>query len=437
MKDKEMNVLVVGGGAREHTIVWKLKQSPRVKEIFVAPGNAGTAAIAKNLPIAPTDIAAQVKAVRKNKIDLIVVGPEDPLALGIVDTFQKIDIPIFGPTKAAVQLEASKIFSHELMEKYSIPCAKGKGFFTFAGAMDYLGRQKVPIVIKADGLVAGKGVTVAQTREEAKKALRGLMIERKLKEAGERVLVSECLTGKEVSAFAVTDSEAVVMMGGACDYKRMYDGDQGPMTGGMGGYSPPEFLSESLLKEIKEVIFVPVVRAMANEGRPYKGVLYGGLIITREGPQVLEFNVRFGDPETQVLVPRLKTDLMDIILAVLSGTLNEINIQFFRDACVGVVMASASYLGTPKINLPITGLNKLDPDILIFHAGTKPGEKPGEVLTSGGRVLTVVATGKTILEAQGKVYANVRRIHFEGCQSRGDIADKPIKSGFQLDMKGL
>lgn len=427
-----MKILVVGSGAREHTLVWKLVQSPKVKEIFCAPGNTGTAQLAENLPIAVTNIEGLTKAAQDKRIDQVVVGPEDPLALGIADRFQEIGIPIFGPTKAATKLEASKIFSHELMEKYDIPCAKGMGFSTFAGAMDYVKKQELPIVIKADGLAAGKGVVIAHTIQEAETTLRSFMIERKLKEAGERVLVNEYLSGKELSVFAFTNSEKVVMAGAACDYKRLYDGDQGPQTGGMGSYSPPEFLTEVLAQEIYETIFIRVVEAMRQEGRLYQGLLYGGLIITSEGPKVLEFNVRFGDPEAQVQIPRLKTDLADILLAVINNTLNQIKIEWSTDACVGVVMASAGYgyPEGPKTGFPISGLDEIDSDVLVFHAGTKLGEKPGEVLTSGGRVLTIVATGKTMLEAQTKVYANVPRIHFKGCQFRKKIAERAIKSGF-------
>lgn len=425
-----MKILVVGSGAREHTLVWKLAQSPRVRKVFVTPGNTGTAQLAKNLPIAATDVKALLEIAQVKEIDLVVVGPEDPLALGIVDRFHEIGIPIFGPTKAAAKLEASKIFSHELMEKYDIPCAKGKGFDTFAGAMDYLKTQEVPIVVKADGLAAGKGVVVAQTRNEAEKTLRDFMVERTLKEAGERVLISECLVGKELSAFAFTDGEKVVMAGAACDYKRLYDGDRGPNTGGMGSYSPPEFFIEALAQESYETIFVRVVEAMRQEGRLYQGLLYGGLIITSEGPKVLEFNIRLGDPEAQVQLPRLKTDLTDILLAVNNRTLNQIKIEWTTDACVGVVMASAGYgfPEGPKTGFPISGLDEVDSDVLVFQAGTKMGEKPGEVLTSGGRVLTVVGTGKTMLEAQTKVYANVPRIHFQDCQFRREIAKRAVET---------
>ncbi len=434
-----MRILVVGNGARENALIWKLKQSPKVTELYVAPGNAGTSVIARNLAISATDIPGLVKASQELKIELVVFGPEAPLALGGVDDFEKVGIPVFGLNKRAALLETSKIFAHELMEKYDIPCAKGRGFSTFAGAIAYIEKQPMPIVIKADGLAVGKGVVVAFTRPEAEEALRDFILKSKLGEAGERVLVCECLTGKELSAFALTDGKTVVMMKEACvcDYKRLCDGDRGAITGGMGSYSPPEFATQELLQTINETIFVPTVKAMEKENRPFRGLLYGGLMVTDEGPMVLEWNVRFGDPEAQVILPRLKTDLVDILLAVLNGTLDKLDIQFSPDACVGVVMASPGYPDKLKTGFPISGLDKVGPDVLVFHAGTKPGERSGEILTSGGRVLTIVATGKTMLEAQRKVYANVPRIHFEGCQFRGDIADRPIKSGFQLDMKGL
>ena len=425
MKDSKLNILVVDSGARGHVLGWKLGQSRRTKKLYFAPGNTGTAQIGENLPIGATEIQALGKAAKEKGIDLVVVGQETPLTEGITDYFKGFGIPIFGPTKAAAILEASKIFSHELMEKHDIPCAKGRGFCTFAGAMAYLQKQEMPIVIKADGLAAGKGVVIAHTIQEAETALQDFMIERKLKEAGERVLVSEYLTGKEVSVFAATNGEIVVRMGVACDYKPIYDGDKGPMTGGMGSYSPPGFLTEALLQKIDETIFYPVVKAMRLEGRTYQGILYGGLIITSEGPKVLEFNIRPGDPESQVLLPRLKTDLVEIILSILNNTLDQIKIEWSTEACVGVVMASPGYPDKPKNGFPISGLNKLDSDILVFHAGTKAGKKQGEVLTTGGRVLTVVATGRNITEAQKKVYANVPKIKFEGgCQFRRDIANR-------------
>ncbi len=354
---------------------------------------------------------------------MVVVGPEGPLAEGIVDHFQAIGIPIFGPTKQATQIEASKAFAKELMQKYNIPCARSATFSSYVQAQDYVKRQTPPIVVKADGLAAGKGVIVADSILQALNALASIMQAKTLGVAGDRIVVEECLSGKEMSAFAFTDSQAVVPMVPACDYKRVYDGDQGPNTGGMGSYSPPHFYTPELAKKVTGTIMEPAVRAMAREKRPYRGVLYGGLMITQNGPKVLEFNARFGDPEAQVTLPRLKTDLVEIMLAVINGTLNRVNVKWSEDACVGVVMASAGYPGSYKTGFPITGLDSLDKDILVFHAGTKIGSEPGQVLTNGGRVLTVVATGKTTTEAREKVYHNISRIHFEGCHYRKDIAD--------------
>ena len=357
------------------------------------------------------------------KFDLVVVGPEAPLSEGIVDHFQKLGIPIFGSTRAASQIESSKVFAKGLMKKYGIPCAQSVSFGSYDYARKYLQRQDLPLVIKADGLAAGKGVTVAETMPQALEALSDIMQSRIFGSAGDRVIFEEMLTGREMSAFAFTDGAAVVPMMPACDYKPVYDGDRGPNTGGMGSYSPPQFYNPALAEIVKETIMAPTVRAMRDEGSPYKGVLYGGLMITNNGPKVLEYNARFGDPETQVILPRLKKDLVDIMLAVIDNQLDRISIKWSQDACVGVVMTSGGYPATYKTGLTISGLDELDRDILVFHAGTKVGSKPGQVLTSGGRVLTVAATGKTIAEARKKVYANLPRIHFEGCHYRQDIAD--------------
>jgi len=417
-----LKVLVVGGGAREHTLVWKLARSPRVSEIYVAPGNAGTAQIGENLDISPMDIESLVRAAEQKGIDLVVVGPEAPLAEGIVDHFQKTGIPIFGSTKQATEIESSKVFAKELMRKYNIPCAQSVTFSQYAEAKEYVRQQKPPVVIKADGLAAGKGVIIAESIEQALDALSQFMEAKKLGAAGERVIIEEHLSGGEMSSFAFTDGKTVVPMVSACDYKRIYDGDQGPNTGGMGSYSPPHFLNSALAEAVQKNIMQPAVEAMARESRPYRGILYGGLMVDDEGPRVLEFNARFGDPEAQVTLPLLKTDLIDIILAVINGKLGEIDVECSNDACVGVVMASAGYPGGYKTGFPITGLDRLDRDITVFHAGTRVGPEPGQVLTSGGRVLTVVATGRTIAEAREKVYDNIPRIHFEGCHYRRDIA---------------
>jgi len=351
-----------------------------------------------------------------------VVGPEGALAAGIVDQFQKIGIPIFGPTKVAADIECSKVFSKNLMQQYNIPAARSVSFASYEPAKQYIEKQKPPIVIKADGLAAGKGVTVAATIPQALEALSGMMQERIFGAAGDRVIVEECLSGKEMSAFAVSDGQTVIPLASACDYKPLYDGNQGPNTGGMGSYSPPHFLNSALAKTVMETIMLPTVRAMAQEKRPYQGVLYGGLMITAGGPKVLEFNARFGDPETQVLLPLLRIDLVDIMLATINGKLNQVAVELSRDACVGVVMASGGYPGNYKTGLPITGLDGVDKDVVVFHAGTRVGDQR-QVLTSGGRVLTIVATGKTITEARDKVYNNIPRIHFDGCHYRKDIAD--------------
>ncbi len=416
---------MVGGGAREHTLVWKLAQSPKVKEIYAAPGNAGTAQLAQNLEIKAEDIESLVKEARDLKIDLTVVGPEAPLSEGIVDRFLASGLAIFGATKLAAEIESSKAFAKELMEKQGIPCARSVSFSDYEQAKEYLQKQKAPIVVKADGLAAGKGVIIAESIPEAQDALYNLMEARTLGSAAERVLIEEYLTGKEVSVFAFTDAQAVVPMVSACDYKRIYDGDRGPNTGGMGSYSPPSFFNPALANIVHETIMKPTILAMGDENRPYRGILYGGLMITNNAPKVLEFNARFGDPETQVVLPRLKTDLLDIMQAVVDNRLGQIDIEWSEDACVGVVMASAGYPGSYETGFTISGLNEVDKDIMVFHAGTRLGPA-GQVLTSGGRVLTVAATGNDLAEAREKVYKNIPRIHFEGCQYRKDIAD--IKS---------
>jgi len=411
---------VVGGGAREHTLVWKVAQSPRVKEVYATPGNAGTAQIAHNLNISPTDVDSLLKVAQENKIGLTVVGPEAPLAEGIVDKFSAKGLPIFGATRAAAEIETSKVFAKELMQKYNIPCARSASFSDFREAEKYIQQQRPPIVIKADGLAAGKGVIIAESVPKALEALAGIMEQKTLGKAGDKVVVEEFLTGKEMSAFAFTDGKAVVPMLPACDYKRVFDGDRGPNTGGMGSYSPPFFLTSALQKQVLETIMAPAIKALAGEGRTYKGVLYGGLMITPAGPKVLEFNARFGDPEAQVILPRLKTDLVEIILAILDNKLEKMKIEWREDACVGVVMASAGYPGSYKTGFPVTGLNGIDQEVMVFHAGTKSSS--GQVVTNGGRVLTVAATGKTIAEARKKVYANISRIRFEGAHYRRDIA---------------
>ncbi|MQY66918.1 MAG: phosphoribosylamine--glycine ligase [Dehalococcoidia bacterium] len=416
-----MKILVVGGGGREHTLVWKLAQSPKVKEIYVAPGNAGTAQIAQNIDIKPTDIDALVKTAQEKGIDLTVVGPEAPLAEGIADRFLIRGMQIFGATSQATEIESSKVFSKELMQKYNIPCAKSVSFSDYKKAKEYLQNQKAPIVVKADGLAAGKGVIVAESIPQALDALSKIMEAKAFGAAGDRVIIEEYLSGREMSVFAFSDGHTVIPMMSACDYKPAFDGNKGPNTGGMGSYSPPPFLTPALAKTVREKIMVPTVKAMHEEGRPYRGVLYGGLMISDGNPRVLEFNARFGDPEAQVTLPLLETDLVDIMLAVNDNKLDQIKVDWSDDACVGVVMASGGYPASYKTGFAISGLDNLDKDIVVFHAGTKLGSD-GQVLTSGGRVLTVMARGKSLAEAREKVYANIPRIQFEGCHYRKDIA---------------
>jgi phosphoribosylamine--glycine ligase len=416
-----MKILVVGSGAREHTLVWKLAQSPKVKEMYAAPGNAGMAKAAQIVDIKAEDVEELMKFARDNHIDLTVVGPEQPLANGIVDLFLKNGLAIFGPSQKAAEIESSKVFTAELMEKHGIPCPRSAAFADFEKAKEYIQQQNPPYVIKADGLAAGKGVIVSESLEEASKTLEAMMKGKSFGKSGERVVIQEHLEGREMSFFVFTDGKTVMPTIPACDYKRIFDGNKGPNTGGMGSYSPPEFYNHVLGDIIMKTIMEPVIMALADDGRPYKGALYGGLMIINKVPKVIEFNARLGDPEAQVTLPRLKTDLVEIMLAVVENRLDKIKIEFDNNACVGVVMASGGYPGTYKTGFPINGLDDLDKDIIVFHAGTRTSPE-GEMLTSGGRVLTVVATGKNLAEARKKVYNNITRINFEGCYYRKDIA---------------
>ena len=416
-----MRILVVGGGGREHTLVWKLARSPRVEKVFVAPGNAGTATIAENLDLHPADVERLSRSSRDKGIDLVVVGPEAPLASGIVDYFDGLGIPVFGPSQAAAQIESSKAFARELMEKHGIRCPRGAVFSSYSNAREYVRSQHLPVVIKADGLAAGKGVIIASSVAEADGALADIMERKLFGAAGNKVVIDEYLTGPEVSLIAFTDGKTVSPMVPACDYKKIGDYDQGPNTGGMGSYSPPSFFSADMMEEVTGNILLPTVQAMAREGMPYRGVLYAGLMIVNGRPVVLEFNARFGDPETQVILPLLRTDLVDMIMAVLRGTLEETKVEWRSEACVGVVMASGGYPGNYKIGFPIRGLGDVEEDVLVFHAGTRLGED-GVVYTDGGRVLCVVGVGRDVAEAREKVYRNISSVQFQSCYFRQDIA---------------
>jgi phosphoribosylamine--glycine ligase len=423
-----MNVLVVGNGAREHAIAWKLSQSPGIGRLLVAPGNAGTEQIAENIPVDAIDVDGLLRLAQERRIDLTVVGPEAPLAAGIADRFQAAGLLAFGPTKAAARIETSKSFAKALMLRHGVPTGGAETFSSYEEAQDYINSAVMPVVVKADGLAAGKGVTIAHTREKALSATRRQMVERQFGQAGERVLIEEYLEGKEISVFAFVDGRRVSSLVAARDYKRAGDGDTGPNTGGMGSYSPPErsIWNGDVERRVRSEIMEPVVRALADEGTPYRGVLYAGLMLTADGPKVLEFNCRLGDPETQAILPRLKSDLLDVMLKTARGDIGDLVLELDSRACVGVVLASGGYPDGYRTGYPVHGLDTVEPGSLVFHAGTKTddndGGEPGRVLTDGGRVLTVAALGATRSEARAGAYAGAGRISFTDSFYRVDIA---------------
>lgn len=420
-----MKVLVIGGGGREHAIVSKLAQSPHVDKIYCTPGNAGIAGMAECLNIGP-DFNELIDLVRYEWIDLTIVGPEEPLSRGIVDAFEREGRRIVGPTKAAAQLESSKVFSKEFMRKYRIPSAEYKVFTSFLHAEDYVRMKGSPIVIKADGLAAGKGVIVASTVDEAIDALKRIMKDREFGSAGDRVIVEECLQGEEASFMAFTDGTTIVPMVSSQDHKRIFDGDKGPNTGGMGAYSPAPVVTDELAETVIEKIMKPTVHGMRSEGIKYKGILYAGLMIKDGVPSVLEFNCRLGDPETQPVLARLDTDFMDICAAIADEKLADLEISWKKEASVCVVVASEGYPGPYEKGRVITGLDEAKEleNVMVFHAGTAFDNN--EVVTGGGRVLGVTAIGEDIRAAKERAYEAVRMIHFEGMQYRKDIADKAL-----------
>ena len=420
-----MRILVIGRGGREHAIVWALKKSPKVEKIFCSPGNAGIAGLAENVDIGEMEFARLVGFAKEQSIDLVVVGPDDPLAAGIVDEFEAASIPVYGPRKNAAEIEGSKIFMKNLLRKYDIPTAKYETFTDYESAKAYLAQQPVPIVIKADGLAAGKGVTVCFTREEADKALEETMVSKSFGAAGDKVVIEEFLEGQEMSILAFVDGNTVRAMSPAQDHKQVFDNDKGPNTGGMGTYSPLPHIDQAIIEDAIENIVKPTARAMVSEGRPFRGVLFAGLMITKDGPKTIEFNARFGDPETQVVLPRLETDLLDIFLASIDGTLADIDMRWSDEAAVCVVLASGGYPGSYPKGFPIDGLDSVNvPGALVFHAGT--ALKDGRVVTNGGRVLGVVGRGAGIAEARVNAYAAAAGITFEGKQNRTDIAAKAL-----------
>ncbi len=416
-----MKVLVIGSGAREHAILWKLAQSPRTPELFAAPGNAGTAAIAANLPIAVTDLDALVTAAREHGIDLTIVGPELPLTVGIVDRFRQEGLRIFGPTKAAARIEGSKSFARHVMRDAGAPTPAFAVFDDADAAGEYVRSQGAPIVIKADGLASGKGVVVAQSVDEALEAVDDAMVHRAFGASGQRIVIEQCLVGQEISVFCFTDGECVTPLVPACDYKRVFDGDQGPNTGGMGGYSPPPWWDDAMEQQIREACIEPVIREMARQGSPFTGVLYGGLMLTSGGPSIIEFNCRLGDPETQLILPRMENDLLDVVEAALDGSLPSIDLHWSDECAAGVVLAPGGYPGPHETGKHIEGLAEAERDALVFHAGTAVADS-GALVTSGGRTLKVVGLGATMGEARAHAYAAADRITFEGKHYRTDIA---------------
>jgi len=422
-----MKVLVIGSGGREHALIWKLKQSPHVKEIFCAPGNGGISGMVKCMDIKPEDVHGLLQFALKEMVDLTVVGPEVALVAGIVDEFEKVGLRIFGPSKQAAQLEGSKVFAKEFMHRHGIPTANFKTFNNFSEAKQFLAKIRYPAVIKADGLAAGKGVVVCQNLEEADRALDEIMVEKIYEEAGNQVVIEEFLKGEEVSILAVSDGKYFQILETSQDHKRIFDGDIGPNTGGMGAYSPAPIVSVDYLQTIATSVIAPAIRGMELEGNVFRGILYAGLMITETGINVLEFNVRFGDPETQAIIPRLKTDLMDIIFASLEGSLDKIKIAWDTRACVCVVMSSRGYPKSYEKGKEISGLDAaaVDRDTIVFHAGTEKKDK--KIFTSSGRVLGVTSLGSDIESAIEKVYNSVEKIKFDGCFFRRDIGAKALK----------
>ncbi len=424
-----MKVLVVGGGGREHALVWKISQSPKVTKIYAAPGNAGIAQLAECVPVKAEDIPGLLSFAKSKAVDLAVIGPEGPLSLGIVDEFAKAGLRAFGPSGKAAEIEASKKFSKDLMKKYHIPTAEYGVFTEKASAAAYVREKGAPIVVKADGLAAGKGVVVAETVEEALKALDLIMSDKAFGAAGDRVVIEECLRGEEASFMAFSDGKTVVPMASSQDHKRVFDADKGPNTGGMGAYSPAPVVTKKLERKVMETIMVPTVRAMEKEGRLFKGVLYAGLMIHEGEAKVLEFNARFGDPETQPVMARLDTDLVEIIEAILAGSLSKVDIKWKPDSAVCVVVASGGYPGSYEKGKVICGLEqaaKLD-GVAVFHAGT--AFKDGKIVTDGGRVLGVTGLGPVVAAAIDNAYKGVREIAFEGAHYRKDIGARALETG--------
>ncbi len=417
-----MKVLIVGSGAREHALAWRITQSPNLTRLWVAGGNAGTTRLAENMEIRSSDVDALVAAAQDTSADLVVVGPEAPLALGLADRLDLLGIPVFGPSQAAAQIETSKGFALDLMRDAGVPCPEFHIFSDQTNALDHLKSHPGPVVVKADGLAAGKGVLLCQNSDEGALAIRECMSDRAFGEAGDTVVLEEYLSGPEVSVFAFCDGENLSPLVAACDYKRLEDGNIGPNTGGMGSFAQPDLWNSGLAAQVGSTIMQPVLQAMANRGTPYKGVLYAGLMLTESGPKVLEFNCRLGDPETQVVIPLLASDPLELMMACAQGNLSKTDVLWDNKSYVGVVMVSGGYPGGFQTGFEITGLDEDGPEhTMVFQAGTKLGPG-GTSLTAGGRVLTVVGGGDSIESARERAYSRLERISFQGAQWRRDIS---------------
>ena len=418
-----MNILVVGGGGREHAIVKKISESKRVSKIYCAPGNGGISDIAECVPIKVMEFDKLITFAKEKNIDLTVIGPDDPLVYGISDAFKEAGLKVFGPTKDGAQIEGSKVFSKELMKKYNIPTAKYEVFSDYNEALLYITKENTfPTVIKAEGLALGKGVIIANDLKEAEDALKEIMVDKVFGDSGNRIVIEEFLTGPEISVLSFCDGETIVPMVSAQDHKRAYDNDKGPNTGGMGTFSPSRIYNKELQEECMNNIFIPTVNALKSEGITYKGVIFFGLMSTKNGVKVIEYNARFGDPETQVVLPRLKTDIVDIFEAVCDGTLKDINVEWEDNACVCVVEASGGYPKKYQTGYEISGLTDIEENIFVYHAGTK--KEDGKYLTSGGRVLGITAKSKDLDTAISDAYNAVKNINFTDVHYRKDIGIK-------------
>jgi phosphoribosylamine--glycine ligase len=425
-RQAQVNILVIGSGGREHALAWKLAQSRNAGDIFVAPGNPGTARCAQNVDISPSDVKELLKFARKNSIDLTVVGPEAPLVAGMADIFRREELRVFGPTAAGAQLEGSKAFAKELMRAHSIPSARYERFNAYNSALEHARNAELPFVVKADGLAAGKGVTVCRTREEAIEAVDNAMKERIFGEAGDSVIIEDCLVGEEASMICLTDGRTIAALETSQDHKPAFDGDTGPNTGGMGAYSPAPIVTRQVYDLVEREVMLPTIHALKARGIGYRGALYFGLMLCEGEPSVLEYNVRFGDPETQPLMARLKSDLLELMMLTVEGKLDEAAIEWDRRAAVCIVLASGGYPGKYEKGREITGLEEAekDKDVVVFHAGT--GLADGRLVTAGGRVLGVTALGADIAGARDKAYEAAGKIHFAGMHYRKDIAHKAL-----------